>query len=239
MSTSPVSQPSRGPAPNGPSYPLARTEPNNAARALVIDLLRASGLGLLRGRVLIPTPRLVAIARQALAKVKVVESLELVPADGEVRIHLVLQMMGNATRVVVRVGVASFHLSERGGALMLRLLEPPTFAGKHGGKSGGVLGMIGAFGEAALSSMGPERIVATVAEFLGPPLRAKGDMLVIDLGAIPAVKKGLARETPVGVVGEVVNVSGARFRPGGLEITVQMRAKTMFGALRDRVLYGG
>jgi hypothetical protein len=217
---------------------LARRDGNGEARALAIDVVRASGFGLLRGQFLLPTPRLVAIARQALAKVKAVESLELVPAEGEVRIHLVLQMMGNATRVVVRVGVAAFHLSERGGSLMLRLLEPPTFAGRHGGKSGGVLGMIGAFGEAALTSMGPERIVATVAEFLGSPLRAKDDLLIVDLAGIPAIKKALAQETPVGVVGELVNVTGARFRPGGLEISVQMRPQKVWGRLRDRVLYG-
>jgi hypothetical protein len=201
-------------------------------RALAIDVARASGLGLLRGRVLLPTPRLVALARAALASVKAVEGLELVPADGEVRIHLVVQMMGQSTRVVVRVAVAAFHLDARGGSLRLRLLEPPTFAGKHGGRSGGVLGMIGAFGEAALSSMGPERILATVAEFLGPPLAAKGDTLIVDLGKIPALAKALSRETGVGKLGELVYVSGARFRPGGLEIFLRARPKTAIEGVR-------
>ena len=73
---------------------------------------------------------------------RVVESLEMVPGEGDVRLHLVLKMMGNSTRVAVRAAVATLHLAKSGGALRLRLLEPPTFAGKHGGKSGGVLGMI-------------------------------------------------------------------------------------------------
>lgn len=213
---------------------LTKRNGNGDPRTVALELVRASGFGLLRGRILIPTPRLVSIARDALAKVKVVESLELVPAEGEVRIHLVLRMMGNATRVVVRVGVASFHLNERGGALRLRLLEPPTFAGKYGGKSGGVLGMIGAFGEAALSSMGPEKIVATVAEFLGPPLTAKDDMLMVDLGSIPAIKKNLARETVVGKIGEIANVSGARFRPGGLEISLSIQRRPILDTLGRR-----
>lgn len=213
---------------------LART--NGDPRQMAIDVLRASGLGLLAGRVLIPTPRLANIARQALAKVKVVESIDLVPAEGEVRIHLVIQMMGNATRVVVRVGIAAFHLNEKGGALFLRLLEPPTFAGKNGGKSGGLLGMIGAFGEAALTSMGPDKIVQTVAEFLGKPLRAKGDLLIIELGNIPKLKEMLGKETVLGRVGEIVNVSGANFRPGGLEVTVQLHRKPIFASLRQRFL---
>lgn len=215
---------------------LARTQDDRAdPRALAIDVLRASGFGLLRGQILLPTPRLVAIARAALANVKAVESLELVPAEGEVRMHLVLQMMGNTMRVVVRLAIASFHLHERGGALRLRVLEPPTFAGKHGGKSGGVLGMIGAFGEAALTSMGPERIVATVSEFIGPPLSAKADLLSIDLGSIPALRNALGRETIVGKIGDIANVSGARFRPGGLEVTVQIRPRTILSSLRGRL----
>lgn len=217
------------------STALTKRNSNGDASALAFEVLRASGIGLLRGKILIPTPRLVAIARQGLAKVSAVESIELVPAEGEVRIHLVLRMMGNATRVVVRVGVASFAINERGGALRLRLLEPPTFAGKYGGKSGGVLGMIGAFGEAALTSMGPEKIVATVAEFLGPPLSAKDDMLNIDLGSIPALKKSLAKETVVGRIGEIVNVSGARFRPGGLEITLGIQRRPIFQSLSRRI----
>jgi hypothetical protein len=203
---------------------------------MAIEVLRASGIGLLAGRVLIPTPRLAAIARQALAKVSVVESIDLVPADGEVRIHLVLNMMSSTSRVVVRVGIAAFHLNEKGGALFLRLLEPPTFAGKNGGKSGGLLGMIGAFGEAALTSMGPEKILQTVAEFLGKPIRAKGDLLIVELGNIPKLKEMLAKETVLGRVGEVVNVSGANFRPGGLEITVQVHRKTIISSLRQRFL---
>jgi hypothetical protein len=205
-------------------------------RTIGLEVLRASGIGLLAGRVLIPTPRLAAIARQALAKVKVVESIDLVPADGEVRIHLVLNMMGSSSRVVVRVGIAAFHLNEKGGALFLRLLEPPTFAGKNGGKSGGLLGMIGAFGEAALTSMGPNKIVETVAEFLGKPIRAKNDLLIIDLGSIAKLKDALMKETIFGRVGEVVNVTGANFRPGGLEVTVQLQRRSVLKTLRTRFL---
>ena len=203
---------------------------------MAFEVLRASGIGLLAGRVLIPTPRLAAIARQALSKVKVVESIDLVPADGEVRIHLVLNMMGSASRVVVRMGIAAFHLNEKGGALFLRLLEPPTFAAKNGGKNAGLLGMMGAFGEAALTSMGPDKIVQTVAEYLGKPLRAKNDLLIIDLGAIPALRETLARETVLGRIGEVVNVAGANFRPGGLEVTVQLQRRTIFNTLSRRFL---
>ncbi|MBI2388210.1 MAG: hypothetical protein HYV09_01225 [Deltaproteobacteria bacterium] len=205
------------------------------SRALAMEVLRASGIGLLAGRVLIPTPRLVAIARDALAKVKAVESIDLVPGEGEVRIHLVLQMAGSATRVVVRVAVAAFHVNDKGGALLLRLLEPPTFSGKNGGRSSGLLGMIGTFGEAALSSMGPERILQTVAEFIGPPVKARRDLLILDLGSIPRLKKALARETVVGRVGEIVHVSGARFRPGGLEITLQIQRAPILASLRQRL----
>lgn len=209
---------------------------NSDPRTIGLEVLRASGIGLLAGRVLIPTPRLAAIARQGLAKVKVVESIDLVPADGEMRIHLVLNMMGSASRVVVRVGIAAFHLNEKGGALFLRLLEPPTFAGKNGGKSNGLLGMIGAFGEAALTSMGPDKIVQTVAEFLGGPVRAKNDLLILDLGSIGKLKETLVKETIFGRVGEVVNVRGANFRQGGLEVTVQLQRKTIFSSLRTRFL---
>lgn len=203
---------------------------------MAFEVLRASGVGLLAGRVLIPTPRLVALARQGIAKVKVVESIDLSTADGEVRINMVLNMMGSTSRVVVRVGIAAFHLNEKGGAFLLRLLEPPTFAGKNGGKSNGLLGMIGTFGEAALTSMGPEKIVQTVAEFIGKPVRAKNDLLIVDLGAIPKLKETLAKETVLGRVGEIVNITGANFRPGGLEITVQLQRRTIFSALRTRFL---
>ena len=205
------------------------------ATAIVMELLRASGVSLLRGRVLVPTPRLVAIARKATEKAKVVESIEMVPADGEVRLHLVIKMMGSSTRVVVRAAVASFHLAASGGALRLRLLEAPTFSGKNGGKTTGLLGMIGAFGEAALSSMGPEKIAQTVAEFMGPPLSARGDLLTLDLGAIPAVQTLLARPTAMGKIGEVVHVTGARFRPGGLEIALKVRPRVAVRAMRERV----
>lgn len=203
---------------------------------MAFDVLRASGIGLLAGRVLIPTPRLTAIARQGLAKVKVVESIDLVPAEGEMRIHLVLNMMGSTSRVVVRVGIAALHLNEKGGGLFLRLLEPPTFAAKNGGKSNGLLGMLGTFGEAALTSMGPDKICATVAEFIGKPLRAKNDLLIIDLGAIPKLRDMLVKETILGRIGEVVNVTGASFRPGGLEVTVQLQRKKIFNSLSRRFL---
>src|SRR5215472_5231480 len=118
--------------------------------ALLMDVARASGLRLWRGRLTIPTPRLVEVARAATKKAKVVESIDLVPADGEVRIHLVLRMMGDATRVVVRASIASLHMASQGGAIRLRLLEAPLFAGTNGGKSAqGMLGMLGAFGQAA------------------------------------------------------------------------------------------
>lgn len=209
------------------------------ARTIALELARASGMGLARGRILIPTPRLVWLARRALAKAKVVESLEMVPGEGDVRLHLVIKMMGNSTRVAVRAAVATLHLAKSGGALRLRLLEPPTFAGKHGGKSGGVLGMLGAFGEAALSSMGPSGIVQTVAEFMGPPLSAHGDLLMLDLGAIPAVNKILLNATPVGDVGDLLHVTGANFRPGGLEVSVRLRPMTAVSKLRGRLLGNG
>ncbi len=203
-------------------------------RKVVMELARASGAGLLRGRLTIPTHRLVAIARGALEKVKVVQAFDMVPGDGDVRMHLTLQMMGSTTRVVVRASIASFHVARGGGALRLRLLEAPTFAGKNGGKSEGVLGMIGAFGEAALSSMGPEGIAQTVAHFIGPPLSARGDLLSVDLGAIPALRRAMGNETPVGAVGDLVHVRGARFRPGGLEVSLQVRPSAAITSLRTR-----
>ncbi len=209
------------------------------AQTIALELARASGVGLARGKILIPTPRLVWLARRALAKAKVVESLEMVPGDGDVRLHLVLKMMGNSTRVAVRAAVATLHLAKSGGALRLRLLEPPSFAGKSGGKSGGVLGMLGAFGEAALTSMGPRGIVQTVAEFMGPPLSAHGDLLMLDLGAIPAVKKLVRRPTPVGEVGDLLHVTGAHFRPGGLEVAVRLRPRAAVNAIADRLMGNG
>lgn len=222
--------------------------------ALLKDVLRASGLRLARGRLTIPTPRLVEVARAASAKAMsgtsearspnrfasrgsesraiAVESIDLVPGDGEVRIHLVLKMMGDATRVVVRASIASLHLASVGGALRLRLLEAPTFGGKNGGKGAqGMLGMLGAFGQAALSSMGPEGIAQTVAQYIGPPLSAHRDLLSIDLGAIPSVRKLLLRETPVGRVGEIVHVTGASFHPGGLEVALHVRPRPMLTTL--------
>jgi hypothetical protein len=204
-------------------------------RAVLLEIARASGLGLARGRLLVPTPRLLAMARGALASTKAVESMELVPGDGEARLHLVLRMMGSSTRVVVRASVAALHLSSEGGALRLRLLESPTFAGKHGGKAGGMMGVIGAFGEAALASMGPERIVQTVADLIGPPLEAFGDLLTLDLGRIPAVKRAVTRETPLGRVGDLVHVTGAKFRPGGLEIGLRVRPKIAIAKVRARL----
>jgi hypothetical protein len=214
----------------------AMTKPHkHDPKKVAMELITASGPSLLFGRVTIPTHRLVAIARGAIEKVKVVESLDLVTGDGDVRIHVVLQMMGSATRVVVRASIASFHLAKDGGALRLRLLEAPTFAGKNGGKTDGMLGMLGAFGEAALSSMGPEGIAQTVARFIGPPLSARGDLLNVDLGSIAALKRALANETPVGAVGDLVHVSGARFRPGGLEISLRPQPRAVVSSLRARL----
>lgn len=205
--------------------------------AFLMDVARASGLRLARGRLTIPTPRLVEVARAATAKAKVVESIDLVPADDEVRIHLVLRMMGDATRVVVRASIASLHLASLGGALRLRLLEAPTFAGKNGGKSAqGMLGMLGAFGQAALTSMGPEGIAQTVAQYMGPPLSAHRDLLSIDLGAVSAVQKLLGRETPLGRVGEIVYVTGATFHPGGLEVALKVRPRPMFSSLASSLV---
>jgi hypothetical protein len=207
--------------------------------ALLMDVARASGLRLARGRVTIPTARLVEVARAATTKAKVVESIDLVPADGEVRIHLVLRMMGDATRVVVRAGIASLHMASRGGAIRLRLLEAPLFAGKAGGKSPqGMLGMLGAFGQAALSSMGPEGIAQTVAQYMGPPLSAQRDLLSIDLGAVPKVNELLSRETPVGRIGEIVHVTGAQFHPGGLEVSLKVRPRPMFASLASSFVGG-
>ncbi len=203
---------------------------------MALEVLRASGLGLLSGRVLLPTHRLVAAVRMGAAKVKLIESIDLVPGDGDARLHVVLQMNGSATRVVVRIALASFYVSDAGGALRFRFLEAPSFAGKHGGRGAGLLGMLGAFGSAALTSMGPEGIVQTVAEFMGPPLSARGDLLTIDLGSIPALQKALLKDTPLGRVGELVHVSGARFKPGGLEVTLRVRPRTAIAALRSRLL---
>jgi hypothetical protein len=218
--------------------PKPRKKPAGAhepASTIALEVVRASGLRLARGKILIPTPRLVAIARGALAKTKALESIDLVCGEGDARLHLVLRMMGNATRVVVRAQVATLHLSADGGALRLRLMESPTFAGKHGGKAGGMIGMLGAVGEAALASMGPERIVATVAELIGPPLSAFGDLLVLDLGAIPAVKRAVQRVTAVGRVGDLIHVTGASFRPRGLEISVRARPRVVIEVLRGRI----
>jgi hypothetical protein len=204
-----------------------------------MDVARASGLRLARGRLTIPTPRLVEVARAATKKAKVVESIDLVPADGEVRIHLVLRMMGDATRVVVRAGIASLHVASQGGAIRLRLLEAPLFAGTNGGKTPqGMLGMLGAFGQAALSSMGPEGIAQTVAQYMGPPLSAQRDLLSIDLGAVPKVQELLVRETPVGRVGEIVHVTGAHFHPGGLEVSLRVRPRPMLATLASSIVGG-
>ena len=210
-----------------------------AVSALLMDVARASGFRLARGRLTIPTPRLVEVARAATKKAKVVESIDLVPAEGEVRIHLVLRMMGDATRVVVRAAIASLHMGSSGGAIRLRLLEAPLFAGTSGGKSAqGMLGMLGAFGQAALSSMGPEGIAQTVAQYMGPPLSAQRDLLSIDLGAVPKVRELLGRETPLGRVGEIVHVTGASFHPGGLEISLQPRPRPMLASLASSLVGG-
>jgi len=207
--------------------------------ALLMDVARASGLRLARGRVTIPTPRLVEVARAATAKAKVVESIDLVPAEGEVRMHLVLRMMGDSTRVVVRAAIASLHMATLGGALRLRLLEAPLFAGRTAGRSPqGVMGMLGAFGQAALSSMGPEGIAQTVAQYMGPPLSAQRDLLSIDLGAVPAVSKLLARETPLGRIGEIVHVVGASFHPGGLDVSLRVRPRPMLASLATSLVGG-
>jgi hypothetical protein len=216
-----------------PNTALAKPHKHDP-KAVALEVARASGMSLLRGRVTVPTTRIIAIVRGALEKVKVVESFDLVPGEGDVRIHLVLQMMGSATRVVVRASIASFYVFKDGGALRLRLLDAPSFAGKNGGKTEGMLGMLGAFGEAALSSMGPEGIAQTVARFIGSPLSAHGDLLSVDLGAIPAVKRALRNATPLGPVGDLVHVTGASFRPGGLEIALQLRPRAAWGTLRSR-----
>jgi hypothetical protein len=230
-------------AANAPSRALARIvgprrqdDPFN----LLVDVVRASGLGLARGRVVIPTAQLVGLARKAASKAKPVRAIDLVPGEGDVRIHLLLEMMGAETRVVVRAAVAGLHVAGTGGALRLRLVEPPTFSGRYGGKAPGVLGMIGAFGDAALSSLGPAGIAQTIAQFIGGPLSSEGDVLSVDLGSIPAVKNGLARATPLGQVGALVHVTGARFRPGGLEIGLDVRTRTAvrgaLGTLRERLV---
>lgn len=216
--------------------PLVKARADGDPRAMALEVVRASGLGLLSGHILLPTHQLVALVRKGAAKAKLVESIDLVPGDGDARLHVVLQMGGSATRVVVRIALASFYLSESGGALRFRFLESPSFAGKNGGRGAGLLGMLGAFGSAALNSMGPEGIVQTVAEFLGPPLSARGDLLTVDLGGIPALQKALLRDTPLGRVGELVNVTGARFKPTGLEITVKVRPRSALSALRSRFL---
>jgi hypothetical protein len=248
-----MSTPDRPPPPEGPRTPSGARAPREAAAAapaksadarrkslaagleIALEIARASGLGLTRGRLLVPTPRLVALARSALASTKAVESIEIVPGDGDVRLHLVLRMMGASSRVVVRAAVAALSLGADGGALQLRLLESPTFAAKHGGKAGGMMGVLGAFGEAALASMGPERIVQTVAELIGPPLEAIGDHLTLDLGQIPAVRKLVQRATPLGRFGDLVQVSGASFRPSGLEIALRVRPKSAVTTVRARL----
>jgi hypothetical protein len=220
--------------PRAPDRGASQRKALGAGLEIALEIARASGLGLTRGRLLVPTPRLVALARSALASTKAVESIEIVPGDGDVRLHLVLRMMGSSSRVVVRAAVASLSLAADGGALQLRLLESPTFAAKHGGKAGGVMGVLGAFGEAALASMGPERIVQTVAELIGPPLEAIADHLTLDLGQIPAVRKLVQRMTPLGRVGDLVQVTGASFRPSGLEIALRVRPKAAVTTVRAR-----
>jgi hypothetical protein len=202
---------------------------------VALDVLRASGLGLAKGRVVIPTGQLVAFVRKAAAKAKAVHQIDLVPGDGDVRIHLLLKLMGAETRVVVRAAVAGLQVAGHGGALRLRLVEAPTFSGRYGGKAPGMLGMIGAFGDAALSSLGPTGIAQTVAEFLGAPLSAHGDVLSIDLGAIPAVARALSKPTPLGPVGDLVHVTGARFRAGGLEIGLEVRPRVAVRSLLGKV----
>lgn len=242
-----MSTPDRPPPPEGSAKAAKAATPRDAASAasrrkslgsgleIALEIARASGLGLTRGRLLVPTPRLVALARSALATTKALESIEIVPGDGDVRLHLVLRVMGSSSRVVVRAAVAALRLGADGGALQLRLLESPTFAAKHGGKAAGMMGVLGAFGEAALASMGPERIVQTVAELIGPPLEAIGDHLTLDLGQIPAVRKLVQRVTPIGRVGDLVQVSGASFRPSGLEITLRVQPKAAVTTVRARL----
>ncbi len=238
-------------APHAPHAPHAPPAPTTALARLVgprreddpltvlADVVRASGFGLARGRIVVPTAQLVALARKATSKAKPLRSIDLVPGEGDVRIHLLLEMMGAETRVVVRAAVAGLQIKGNGGALRLRLVEPPTFSGRYGGKAPGMLGLIGAFSDAALTSLGPAGIAQALAQYLGGPLTAEGDVLTIDLGAIPALKTGLARVTPLGTVGDLVHVTGARFRPGGLEIGLEVKARTAargaLGALRERL----
>jgi hypothetical protein len=119
------------------------------------------------------------------------------------------------------------------------LLEAPLFAGTNGAKTPqGMLGMLGAFGQAALSSMGPEGIAQTVAQYMGPPLSAHRDLLSLDLGAVSKVQELLARETPLGRVGEIVHVTGANFRPGGLEIALKPRPRPMLATLASSFVGG-
>ncbi len=238
-----MTPPARPPPPEGtaksrPTRPGAQGASRRAsalhAVEIALEVARASGLGLARGRLLVPTPRLVTLARSALAGTKAVESIEIVPGDGDVRLHLVLRMMGSSNRVVVRAAVAALDLAADGGALRLRLLESPTFAARNGGKAAGVMGVLGAFGEAALASMGPQRIVQTVAELIGPPLEAKADQLTLDLGQIPAVKRLVQRQTPLGRVGDLLHVTGACFRPAGLEIALAARPAAAVATVRLR-----
>src|SRR5262249_38497445 len=84
--------------------------------------------------------------------------------------------------------------------------------------------------------MGPEGIAQTVAQYMGPPLSAQRDLLSIDLGAVPKVNELLLRDTPLGPVGEIVHVTGASFRPGGLEIALKVRPRPMLASLAASVV---
>ncbi len=221
-----------------PPRPTPRTPADARARgelpAIALEIARASGLGLARGKLLLPTPRLVALARSALESAKTIESLELVPDEGDARLHLVLRVMGTSTRLVVRAAVAALELRADGGVLGLRLLEAPTLASKDGGRATGVMGVLGAFGGAALASMGPERIVQTVAELIGRPLEASADRLTVDLGKVAAIRKIVQRPTPLGRLGDLIQVTGARFRPDGLELSLRVRPEAALASLRAR-----
>ncbi|GAC1353054.1 MAG: hypothetical protein NVSMB1_22300 [Polyangiales bacterium] len=206
-------------------------------RTIALELIRASGWGLSKGRLLLPTARLTWLARRALTKAKMIESLEMVTGNDEVRLNLVMKLMGNATRASVRASVSSLHVNRHGGALKLRLLETPTFAGMTGGKGGGLLGMMGAFGGAALASMGPKKILQSIAELLGPPLSAKGDVLILDLGRIPAVKQLVCTPTPFGLLGDLVHVVGARFQPLGLEVVFQVRPRAALHQMQSHITH--
>lgn len=177
-------------------------------------ILKASGLGILMGRVVLPPDLINGWLKAATQSSGIVSGIGIDFVEGSGTLRATLSLLGNPMAIEATINVARVQLDSRKFDLGLALLKKPRVV--EDGADTVLDKLVEKVGDAALSSLGPHDVVRLIEAAAPAVIQGHEDVITVHLDAIPAVRGLFDRVTQFGRPRDLLTIRHARVRKKGL-----------------------